>query len=160
MRDTETNTKPEPQAATLEQLKAALPDADAEFLIDCLQRKRTLQQAKDAHTDALRAKLQNRDDEAKRLADENATLKTAAAAPGGAKPVTEVADKTPSSDADGDAIGRFNAAVRQKTAAGMSRAQAVVAVATADPALHQAYLLATNPGRREQRLIEEKYDTE
>jgi hypothetical protein len=37
------------------------------------------------------------------------------------------------------------------------RMKAVVSVAKSNPKLHQAYLLANNPTRKQQRLIAEKY---
>lgn len=42
---------------------------------------------------------------------------------------------------------------------GMTRQRAVLSVARAKPRLHQAYLLATNPGRRQTRILRDKFDT-
>jgi len=57
-----------------------------------------------------------------------------------------------------DPAGAFDEAVREKMSGGMQRLAACVAVAKENPGLHQLYLLANNPGARQQRLLTEKFD--
>jgi len=57
-----------------------------------------------------------------------------------------------------DPVAEFDQAVRtaMERSPSLSRQAAVVAVAKQNLRLHQAYLLATNPGRRQRRLLLEK----
>jgi hypothetical protein len=68
--------------------------------------------------------------------------------------------KCVSSDFDPDeAIELFNAAVRRVMKNGVKdRQDAIAKVVKRNPALHKAFLLATNPKARSQRLINEKYE--
>lgn len=58
----------------------------------------------------------------------------------------------------GDPITEFDARVRAKVAGGMERRKAVAAVAKGDRELHEAYLLATNTGRKTHDLIRERFE--
>ena len=59
---------------------------------------------------------------------------------------TQQRTRTPM-NSDHQTIDRWNAAVREQTAAGKTKAQAVRAVVRQNPQLHRAYLIACNRGR-------------
>lgn len=79
------------------------------------------------------------------------------------KPTTnhnrQAADADPL-DAFDDPIAEFDQAVRQvmERSPGTDRQRAVIAAAKKNPALHRAFLWATNSGRRTRRLLAEKWD--
>jgi signal peptide peptidase SppA len=62
----------------------------------------------------------------------------------------------------GDAVSEMDAAVRERRTSHPSepRRKAVLAVARENPHLHRAYIEATNPGRRAQALIADRFDGE
>ncbi len=59
-----------------------------------------------------------------------------------------------------DPVEQFEQAMRQvrERNPSLTRAKAAVAVARRNPKLHQAFLLATNPRRFQQRVLREKFD--
>jgi ATP-dependent Clp protease protease subunit len=61
-------------AATLDELRRALPHADNDFLIDCLDHKRTTEQARNTWIEALERRIADGKAEQERLAAENKTL--------------------------------------------------------------------------------------
>ena len=71
----------------------------------------------------------------------------------------QAAGQSDYSDFD-DPVFEFDAAVRDmmQRNPSMDRTRAVAAVARKNPRLHQAYLLAVNPGRIQQRKLLEKFD--
>ena len=150
----------EPRAATLKQLQTALPNADAAFLVDAATKDLTVAQAKDAWIEQLDKKLATSYAAAEQLA------KAAPGKPIGNKPLTgnprrydQPEDREGETAADfGDPRATYVAKVKERMADGLSRMDACDAVTRAEPALHKAYLLACNPGRAQQRKIEDKYE--
>ena len=141
-------TATEPKAATLAELKKSIPDSDAEFRESCLEGGCTLVQAQAEWSDRLR-------EQNKKLKADLDEAKAATVRPG----VKALETRRDAGEADaGDPVERFSAAVGAKVAGGMDRYKAVEAVVRKEPALHREYLLATNSGKRAQRLIEEKYE--
>jgi signal peptide peptidase SppA len=127
-----------PVAATVSELKAALPDSSAEFREGCQERKLTLAQAKDEWLGELRK--------------QNEELRAKAAKPGSPAVGVTQSEKTSGGESSADgAIGEWNAEVgevmdRQKC----SRSRAIGTVQRARPDLHAAYLeeYNRNHGRR------------
>lgn len=135
---------PSNRPATLAELRAACQGASNDFLVSQLEANATIGQAQTAWM----AKLAS---ENQQLAARNAELEksqtiAAAAAPlakPGAPSVPAGAGNSRTSAASGgDAIAQWNAAVKEKMAEGLSKAQAVRQLAVEDRELHQAYLAA------------------
>jgi len=127
------------RTASYHEIVAACPGAAAEFIGRQLSRHATVEQARKAW-----------------MAEQNARLaaadgKLAAARASGRQ--GHSMSVTPEAGAE-----EFCELVAEKIDRGMTRQTAVAVVATSRPDLHQAYLLATNPGRQQQRLIREKFD--
>ncbi len=80
----------------------------------------------------------------------------------GTDPLVEGGTRKSSATAYGDAISEMDAAVRERRASHPNepRRKAVLAVARDNPQLHRAYIEATNPGRRAQALIADRFDGE
>ena len=55
------------------------------------------------------------------------------------------------------AVFDFDSIVRGMVDRGLLRQQAILAAARKHPKLHQEFLLTTNPGRRQQRQLLEKF---
>jgi signal peptide peptidase SppA len=140
-----------PRAATIQELKAACPGASADWLMGQLEASATVEQASKAHLAEM----------AKQLAAAQAELndlKTKGTSGKAAFQPLETRSGTPEQDeSSGEPVEAFDAAVREVMKSGATRQSAVARVAARNPKLHQAYLLATNPGLRAQRLIQEKY---
>lgn len=137
--------------ATLANLRSDLPNAGAEFYVKFLDEHMTVGQARDAWIAQLQAK-----NNAQARAIRQSKARTGAPGVDGLNHTT--GDHGNSDAIFDDAIEQFESAVRAKMEHGTSRERAVAAVTNEDPHLHEAYLLATNPGRRNQRLIKEKFD--
>ena len=134
------SASPAPKAATLKELKAAIPDATAEFREECVEKDLTLAQAKDAWMDHLRAQNENLRSEV-----ENGK----AAAPSAKGPAGSGMGKgKPAAEQAGDPIAAWNEAIKTHTDAGKAKADAIRAVVASDPDLHQSYLAAVNANRR------------
>ena len=129
----------QPTAATLGELKSAIPGSDAAFREKCLEQGFTLPQAQAAWMNVLQEQLKAKD------AELSAT-KAKAAMPGSDGVTTGKTHAAPT----GDAESQWKAAVDAKIAAGFGHDTAVSAVARENPELHQAYLKAYNErhGRR------------
>lgn len=129
-----------PTAASYQQLKTALPSADAAFLCGQLDAAATLDQARAAWMGEQQRRIEAAD---KKAADAEASAKSAAAAATvGVKPV-----ETKAGDAEedaGDAEAAWNEAVAAEIKAGKPRPRAVAAVVRRNPELHQAMLAAHN----------------
>ena len=147
----------ESTVADLAALKSALPKADAEFYVKCLEANMTVDQAHRSWIDRLQAKNEA---QFKEIELAKARKET---------PGVDALDHTArdpknsgaiGGDASGDAIEQFDSAVREKVAHGATRERAVAAVTNESPELHKAFLLATNPGKRRHRLIDERFDDE
>lgn len=141
-----------PAAATVQQLRQSCKGADEKFLLSQLEAAATIEQAKDAWI----AEQQQR---TKVLQDELETTKTKKV---GQQPLSAGKKRDESEDAEcGDVSEQFNAAVVKAmgTKQGLeARRAAIQIVATRDPQLHQAYLLATNSSKKAQRQIVEKLE--
>lgn len=163
-------------AATAAELKAACKGAGSDFLLAQLEKGATLAEAKDAWMDQL-ASDRDAAIAAKNTAEQGKAAAEAAANQAAAEAATKASEAEAKTNAkrpghaalkstaapviaeyEGDAIVEFNEKVSGLMKAGRSQMDAVVAVATKNPELHQAYLSATNPGRKQQRLLAEKFE--
>lgn len=146
--------------ASLAELKAAFPNSSAEWRESQLEAAADLPTAAVAYAKHVEGQLaKERDEHTKAL--EQASAKSSGSL--GHTPLTEhLAPSDPAEYfATGDPVEDFNAAVaaiagRNPTL--QRRQNAVRAVAQKKPELHQAYLLATNPGKLQARLITEKLE--
>ena len=168
--------KETPKAATLKEIKAACPGADEKFICAQLEAEATVDQASAAWMTAQQARIAE-------LTAAVAAGKSASAKPGVKPPKNakkkgeakepdeddELDDAKPCDDdmEDLDASeikDRFEAEVatliknRVKSGRPANRREAVMAIANKHPALHQAWLAASNPTMLGKRLIAEKYD--
>lgn len=132
-------------AATLQELKANFPHSTAEWREQQLEAGVTLVAAATSYGEFMAAR---------------ATAAEAKVSPSlGHQPLRLAADEE-QQGYTGDPIADFNAAVTQKAGANPTqqrRQDAIRQVVRANPRLHAAYLMACNPGRRQQRQIQEKY---
>ena len=144
--------------ASLAELKAAFPNSSAEWRETQLEAGADLPMAAVAYAKHVEAKLADeREAHTKALAQ--AAAKNSPSL--GHVPLTERHAASDELVESGDPIEDFNSAVAAM--AGRSptlqrRQNAVRAVAQKNPELYQAYLLATNPGRLQARLITEKLE--
>ena len=147
--------------ASIKDLRAALPGADAEFLTSQLDSEATLDQAKEAWMKHLadenktlraKAKAKNEDEEADEDEPESKGGKAGKPCKSRRHGVEPVGNRGGHSAAeyDGDPLHDFSAAVREtmKLRPGLPRAEAVRLTAKRDPALHEAYLRATPQNRK------------
>lgn len=135
--ETRKTEPPAPKAATIGELKSALPDSDAPFQVKCLEQGWTLTQAKDRWMDLLR--LNN-----EVLAKDKELAEARADKPGVAPLGTGVDKKGAAAEETGDPIERWKAAVAAKMCPGVMKSQAVREVVHEDPDLHDAYVKAYN----------------
>jgi signal peptide peptidase SppA len=120
--------------ASLKTLKAALPKASSDFIVEALESGWSVAQARMAWMEKTIASQ----------AEEIETLKSTkpgASRGGGAKPLTTGKSGVAIT---GDAKALWAAAIKEKTDAGMNRAKAVSAVVREQPDLHSAYVEACN----------------
>lgn len=130
-----------PVAATIGELKAALPNSTAEFRETCLEQGLTVAQAKGMWASQPKAAAST---EAK--GNRYGSPGVSAGIKGGAA----------ASTADGDPVAETNRRVEELMKNGMDRSDAIKSVFRTDRELHQNYLMATNPGRRARALIADK----
>jgi len=143
---------PVPQAAGYEDLKAACPGADSDFLCSQLDGKATLDQARTAWMQEQNRRIEAAEEETRQA--QAAAGKPGVEALGGG----DAAPK-PAAGFEGDPVAEFNRQVREKVRGGMSRRAAVKAVARDDNEFHRAYLEQTNPQHRKvQDLIGERFE--
>jgi len=144
-------------SASYQDLTAAFPKADKDFICSQLDKKATLDEATVAFTDVLLARSEAQ-------AKEIDQLKAAGKKAGAPALTTRVAGSAAAAVAaasfDGDPVAAMNLAVRENLKLGMERLAAVTAVCRGNPGLHRAYLEATNPGRRQRQLIGERFGDE
>ena len=155
-------------AATLQELKQAMPDAGADFLVSQLEKGASVDQAlRDysakikADNEALQKRLAETEAKHKQeLEDAKQQLKVVGVEPLGAEKSHQAGSEDGYVGATGDPVADFDAAVRNEMQLHpqLGRQRCVMGVARRNPALHQAYLLATNPSRKAGRLLQEKYD--
>ncbi len=148
-----------PKAATAQEIEAACTGADATFTLAQLKANATVEQVKDAWIAQMSDQAA-----ASEKATKEATEKAEAAAK---KPGVEAlgtlrgVQGAATEGYSGDAVADFDAKVRERMKEGAtSRQAAVTGVARAEPELHQAFLLATNPGRKSQALISDRFEME
>jgi signal peptide peptidase SppA len=152
------NAMSDKSPASLAELKAAFPNSSAEWRETQLEAGADLPMAAVAYAKHVEAKLADeREAHTKALAQ--AAAKNSPSL--GHVPLTERHAASDELVESGDPIEDFNSAVA--ALAGRSptlqrRQNAVRAVAQKNPELYQAYLLATNPGRLQARLITEKLE--
>ncbi|HEY0982372.1 S49 family peptidase [Schlesneria sp.] len=142
-------------AATLDELTAHLPGADDSFVMKQLRGKVTLDQAKSNWLTELNSRLaaSKAETAAAKAESEAASKKTGVPALG-----TKSKGAQSEDDTIENPISEFNALVAGNQRAGLSRSEAVLSAAKENPALHQAFLLATNKTKQSRRLIGEKYE--
>jgi len=133
----QTAASPSPQPANYNELKTALPGADAAFICTQLEANATVAQAQTAWM----AEQNRRLETAKRETQEAGVA--AAAKKSGVEPLGSEQSKN-SLAADGDPIAIFTEAVAAKIARGKTRARAVSDVIAENPKLHEDYLVAYN----------------
>lgn len=152
--------KPNP-AATIAELEAAFP-GDAPAVLAALKAGRTVEQAKAAAYDALKASVDavraDADARVKALAEENASLKALLAGKAmkagelnaGEPSDAETAEQARAAEAAAAAAGAkpgeaYVAAVKARIAAGETEGKAHAAVAQNDPKLHEEWVAAGSP---------------
>lgn len=155
-------------AATLQELKQAIPDADASFLVAQLEKGATTDQALreysakvKAENEALRKQLAEAESKHKAELEEAAkNAKAIGVEPLGSGKELQAGTEDGYVGATGDPVADFDQAVRNemKLHPQMNRQRCVLAIARRNPELHQAFLLATNPSKKAGRLLQEKYE--
>lgn len=138
-----------PVAATLAEIKAALPKAKAEFLLECVERPRPMASvltdayaALEEENMALKAKLSEMEAKAAtevsvEPAEEEKMAK--ATAKSGVKPLAKaVASSRPS------ALAQWNSLINEEVKIGTPKAKAVMALVRTHPDIHQAMLAEVN----------------
>jgi signal peptide peptidase SppA len=143
-----------PQAATIQQLKAAFPKASAEFVMAQLERASTLAQAQTAWIDVLQSQVEASTAEVAKLKKGGAPVLPTG---GKARTAAAVEAEAASSGFEGDAAQQMSAAVAEKMKLGLSRRDAIKSVARGNPDLHRAYLEQTN-NPKVHHLIAERFE--
>jgi signal peptide peptidase SppA len=138
--------------AGVDDIRRACQGATADFILSQLERKATVEQAMQAWIGEQQKAIV--------IAQEEAKQAVASAKKPGVEALAGKA-KSPASAAtdsyDGDPRSDFDAKVRERMASGQGRMAAIQAVARQNPALHEAFLLATNPNRKQQALIRDRF---
>lgn len=162
-------------AASMAELKSACPGAPSDFLVEQSENGVTVAQAKDAFLHFQSAQISARDTELAKLQQASKTQGEPPARKPGAKVVESGKTGTGESTRQagtydgGDPVSTFNARVCEKMQQlapqgteqlAKARRQAITAVVREDRELHQAYLEATNPGRRQRELIADRFSIE
>lgn len=137
--------QPASTVASYEQIKAVCKGAPADFICAQLERKATVEQARDAWTDALSVKVIE-------LEKVNADLLAKGDKPGvdavdlgkGAAKAGKDGAASASASDETDAVAEWNAAVKAKVDSGLNKQQAISAVARENKDLHAAYISAVN----------------
>jgi len=132
-----------PLAATLAELKAACPNAPAEFLMAQLEGNATVESAQKAFI--LQLQQQN---------SQSAGATTGAAVPGNT--VNLAAAGTGRTSVANDAGEDFCSLVDDLVTAGMERQKAVAAVARKHPAAHQAFLMGSQKSKFQRDMLARK----
>lgn len=155
-----------PSPATIAELKAAFPKSTAEFRESCLEKGLTLAQATSAWAGELQAQLDAAQADLVKAREsgtgdrgagsgkpQNKAANAAGVEPLGAGNLRVVAESS-------DDAGNFQAALDAALEKGEDRYSAVERIARAHPGWHKAFLLACNPKRKAQSLIEDKFEAE
>jgi ATP-dependent protease ClpP protease subunit len=136
----EPTTAPAPQPAAFADLKAALPEADAGFMVAQLDAKATVDQAKAAWTKHLADQLKAKEDE---LAKVLAEKPQPPAEPSGVPPLSSASGSAGSGVIE-NAGEEFERLVAEQMKAGTPRHKAVQNVARRNPDLRAAWLEQVN----------------
>jgi hypothetical protein len=132
-------------AASLSELKASCPGAEAAFLMDQLERGATVAEASRAWVETLNAKIEMRDQE---IAELNEKLAAATATKPGVKAVP-TAPKAEGDKEAGSAKEQFDAAVNDLMSTHkVSRREASIRVAEINPDLHKQMVQEVNTNQR------------
>lgn len=144
----------EPKTATLTELKHACPDATSDFYIEQLEKGATAVQA----LQAFNAQLL-KDARAKEKEHQQQLEDAKAKAAEGVSALGDSGDTANDDDyaATNDPVQAFELAVSKLMESGKDRATAIRTVVRQNPTLHRAFLLATNPGQKNQRVIAENF---
>jgi len=130
------DTQPTPQAATIQEIKAACPGITSDKLVSYLEAGKTIEQSKDSWMQELALDLAAKNEElAKAKAEADALAAKATAPKIGVEPITEKTSST-----SGDARSAWNQAVDEMTKSGMTRVDAIKAVNRRSPELRSAML--------------------
>jgi signal peptide peptidase SppA len=128
------------QAATFQELKAAFPEASADFICEQMEKKATVSEASSALMAAQNAELNARAEELKAKEAEIDKLRAASASRSGVDELKDEKVLDNSAEAiGGDPISQFNALVKDNIKAGMTKKQAIRSVAVNNRELHEAY---------------------
>lgn len=141
---------PAPVAATIAELKAACPGAPSDWLLSQIEAGATLAAAQTAFI-GLQSKMLAEANAAAAKAAEDAKAKAGSGlgvAPPNRHHTTSSAASEAATEATGDPVADFHAAVRDAMkVSNCSRAAAVQSVIRAQPVLHAEYLKATNESK-------------
>lgn len=147
--ETSAETTPaQPQAATLQELRAACPGADNDFLVAQLEHGATVAQAQQAWMQAMQQRLQTQAEELAKLKQQQAEQPAPAASKPGVPPL---ASGTPAAESTSDPIAAWEDAVAAQMKLGKTKAAAIQSLVRSSPELHQAYLAAYNAQHRAAR---------
>ena len=146
-------------AATFDELLAALPKADSEFLVEAQKNKLTVEQACNAWTERLQEQIAAKDKQIAEALEEKAKA-AAAQKRSGVEPLGGDAGGSAEATSEyDDPVATFDQKVRERMKAGISRRKAALAVARAEPVLHEAFLRGTNKQNSKlQSLIGERFE--
>lgn len=161
-RKTSMSTQTEaPKAATLAELKAAFPKATADWREAQQLANATLEQASKNYIAFQEEQLEaanKRANEAEKKVTEKQEATDLKSKKPGAEALKSGKAET-KAEFEGDAVAEYSAKVREvMDATKCDRVKASTKVAKSNPDLHAAYLLATNPSAKAQRLIREKLE--
>ncbi len=124
--------------ATYSELKMALPNAPAEFLVTCLEQSMSLPAAQLRYTELLEARADAAEEKATQAAAEAKTPGVDAL--GGAG----TASAGSAGDGNGDPIAAWETALAEKMKTPMTKATATRTLVAKNPELHEAYIAAYN----------------
>lgn len=147
----------------IKQIKAACPGASSEFVLSQVESGATVTEALGAYAKVLAEQVaaqqaqlaEQAEAHAKAVEEAKAEAAASAAANAGCKPLSATSEE--SVNYSGDPISDFNAKVVENMKSGLTRDQAIQRAAKQNPSLHVAFVLATNSGAKQQRLVREKY---
>ncbi|MCI0357232.1 MAG: hypothetical protein L0211_01945, partial [Planctomycetaceae bacterium] len=158
------------QAATLAELKANFPNSTADWRESQLEAGADLSTAAIAYASFVETNSKKTTEALQKQVDELTKANAAKPKPGagntlGQQPLKSAPGASIEPDElaleSGDAVEDFNAAVAKIVGQNVTlqkRQSAIRLVARQKPELYKSYLLALNPSKRQQRLIEEKLE--
>lgn len=147
--------------ATLAELKATFPNSTADWRESQLEAGASVSEAAIAYAGFVEKKAADEKAAMQKELEESKAKQTVKSGSLGHQPLKEAEGDGDYHSETGDAVEDFNAAVAKIVGprADLARRQAAIrTVANRNPELYEAYLLATNPGKRQARLISEKLE--